>query len=876
MSFSSLIQQVRDIPSLNDVVSFKTAVNDCYTFLEKEFTTSPVDDLVTGRATFVDALVCHAWQLAGLHEFKKLSLVAVGGYGRGQLQPHSDVDLLILSSRGLPRGASDKISQFLTLLWDAKLDVGSAVRSIKECVEQAKLDITIATNIVEARNLIGCKATFDKMLSKVNHDKTWTSKAFFSAKYEEQQQRHNKFNGTSYNLEPNVKENPGCLRDIQSIGWVAKKHFQEYDGYELVGHGYFTEMEHQELLDCRHQLWRIRFALHLVAGRSENRLLFDYQADVAHLLGFNDDDKKAVERMMKLFFRVVRRVTELNTMLLQRFKFDVLNLTLASGRILNDEFSVSDNTISPRTETVFATPLAVFQFLHLLADNHDIDSLDYECIRQLRNARRQFSDKYWVEYPECRTAFMQLMRHPEFFGFGWNVMHLHGILQAYLPQWDNIVGMMQFDLFHAYTVDEHTHRLIKNLFQYFNKDNKDFPRCSNIVRNLDKPELIFIAGIFHDIAKGRGGDHSKLGAADVFSFGELHGLTADDIKVISWLVESHLLMSVVAQRRDIYDPEVVADFASAVKSHNHLNMLYALTLADIRATNDSLWNDWKSSLLKELYLLTQKALDNGLQCQVTFNERALQHQKEAIDILQPQWQRNEIDSVWNRLEQPYFTRFKPIQIAWHTQQILVHEDADGWLIKMANHTTKAGTELLIYGKDRPAVFAQIASVLDNANLSILDANIAITPDGYVFDSIIVVDEDNEKIASTERCYKIEQAILAQLNKATREHHNSRKLSRRLKQLNVPTKVRFFSASDDATLIELEALDTPGLLASIGHVFVDFNLTLRLAKISTIGERAEDVFIVSDEHNHALSPELQLALKKQISLTLDQLETETAL
>jgi [protein-PII] uridylyltransferase len=436
--------------------------------------------------------------------------------------------------------------------------------------------------------------------------------------------------------------------------------------------------------------------------------------------------------------------------------------------------------------------------------------------------------------------------------------------------------MMQFDLFHAYTVDEHTHRLIKNLFQYFNKDNKDFPRCSNIVRNLDKPELIFIAGIFHDIAKGRGGDHSKLGAADVFSFGESHGLTADDIKVISWLVESHLLMSVVAQRRDIYDPEVVADFASAVKSHNHLNMLYALTLADIRATNDSLWNDWKSSLLKELYLLTQKALDNGLQCQVTFNERALQHQKEAIDILQPQWQRNEIDSVWNRLEQPYFTRFKPIQIAWHTQQILVHEDADGWLIKMANHTTKAGTELLIYGKDRPAVFAQIASVLDNANLSILDANIAITPDGYVFDSIIVVDEDNEKIASTERCYKIEQAILAQLNKATREHHNSRKLSRRLKQLNVPTKVRFFSASDDATLIELEALDTPGLLASIGHVFVDFNLTLRLAKISTIGERAEDVFIVSDEHNHALSPELQLALKKQISLTLDQLETETAL
>lgn len=876
MSFTALIDQVRTINSLQHVAAFKQSVNDCYTYMEKSFPTALVDDLVIGRSNFVDALVTHAWQLAALHEYKKLTLVAVGGYGRGQLQPHSDVDLLILSHRGLPRGAADKISAFLTLLWDAKLDVGSAVRSIKECIEQAKNDITIATNIVEARCLTGCKATFDTMITKVNREKTWTSKAFFMAKYEEQQLRHSKFNGTSYNLEPNVKENPGCLRDIQSIGWVAKKHFQEYDGYELVGHGYFTETEHQELLDCRRQLWRIRFALHLVAGRSENRLLFDYQADVAHKLGYNDDDKKAVERMMKSLFRVVRRVTELNTMLLQRFKFDILQQSVASGRMLNDDFSVSDGTISPRHDNVFANPLAIFNFLTLLADNQDIQALDYECIRQVRNARRQFSDKYWVEYPECRGEFMGLMRRPEFFGFGWNVMHLHGILQAYLPQWDNIVGMMQFDLFHAYTVDEHTHRLIKNLHGYFNKESQAFPRCSNIVQNLDKPELIFIAGIFHDIAKGRGGDHSKLGAADVFAFGAAHGLSTDDTAVISWLVESHLLMSVVAQRRDIYDPEVISDFACAVKSHNHLNLLYALTLADIRATNDSLWNDWKASLLKELYILTQKALDNGLQCQVTFNERAEQHKIEAREMLSPQWQSSDIDSVWDRLEQPYFTRFKPVQIAWHTQQILIHKPTKEWLIKMANHTTKAGTELLVYGIDRPAVFAQIASVLDSANLSILDANIAITPDGYVFDSITVVDEDNEKIASTERCYKIEQAILTQLNKSERTHLNSRKLSRQLKQLNVPTKVRFFSASDDATLIELEALDTPGLLATIGHLFVDFNLTLRLAKISTIGERAEDVFIVSDEHNHALSSELQLALKKQISLTLDQLETDTAL
>ena len=525
---------------------------------------------------------------------------------------------------------------------------------------------------------------------------------------------------------------------------------------------------------------------------------------------------------------------------------------------------------------MFDSPLAVFNCLALIADNPDIESLDYDCLRQLRNARRQFAAQYWIEYPECRRAFMGLMRRPEFFGFAWNVMHLHGVLQAYLPQWDKILGMMQFDLFHAYTVDEHTHRLIKNLYHYFDKYNPDFPRCGNIIKNLDKPELIFIAGIFHDIAKGRGGDHSKLGAADVFAFGEAHDLSMTDIKTISWLVESHLLMSVVAQRRDIYDPEVVADFAGAVKSHSNLNLLYALTLADIRATNDSLWNDWKSSLLRELYLMTQKALDNGLECQVTFLERAQKHQADAIALLTPEYSLDQINSVWDRVEQSYFSRYKPIQIAWHTQQVIAHQDPKQWLIKMANHTSLAGTELLVYGVDRPAVFAQIASVLDSANLSILDANIAITPDGFVFDSIIIVDEDNEKIANMERCQRIESAILTQLNKKERTHINSRQLSRQLKQLSVPTKVRFFSASDDATLIELEALDTPGLLAKVGHLFVDFNLTLRLAKISTIGERAEDVFIVSDEHDHPLSPELQLALKKQIILTLDQLETDTAL
>lgn len=873
MDLPTLQANVTAIQSVQDVAAFKACVKDSYSWLNDAFNTTQVDDLVTGRATFIDTLVTHAWHLYQLDKVPHLALVAVGGYGRGQLQPYSDIDLLILSKKAIKPIIGERISQFITLLWDCRLDVGQSVRTVKECTEQAKLDITVATNLVESRCLIGCRDTFSAMREKVDHPRIWSSKNFFLAKYEEQKHRHEKFNGTSYNLEPNVKENPGCLRDIQSIGWVAKKHFKEFDGYELVGHGYFTESEHQELINCRSQLWRIRFALHLVAGRSENRLLFDYQADVAHKLGFNDTDKKSVENMMKGFFRIVRRVTELNTMLLQRFKADILNLSPIEGHPLNSDFFLCEGKIAPQHDKVFPTPVSVFYFLELVANTPDINDLDFDCIRQLRNARREFAAAYWIEDPACREVFMRLMRNPAFFNLGWDIMHLHGILQAYLPQWDSIVGMMQFDLFHAYTVDEHTHRLVKFIANYFSPLNTEFPRCGNICRNLDKPELLFIAGIFHDIGKGRGGDHSKLGAADVAVFAEKHGLSTDDTNMIAWLVESHLLMSVVAQRRDIYDPEVIADFAAAVKTTNHLNLLYALTLADIRATNDNLWNDWKSSLLKELFVLTTNALENGLQCQVTLNERAQDNKEEALALLNQAHDESDVFAFWSRLDNNYFTRFKPNQIAWHSEQVLKHDGSD-WLIKLSNETTKAGSELLVYGKDRPAVFAQIASVLDASNLSILDANIAITPDQYVFDSIIVVDEHNEKIANEKRLRRIEGAIQTQLEKPSVKHDNNRKLSRQLKQLDVPTKVRFFSAKDDATLIELEALDAPGLLAKIGHIFVEFDLTLRLAKISTIGERAEDVFIVSDAHNQALSTELQLALKKQIIMQLDQSENHS--
>jgi [protein-PII] uridylyltransferase len=872
LSLKSLLDQIKLINNTDNISAYKEIVANSYEWLDTEFCSTQIEQLVTGRATFVDALLKHIWQLLKLDQQKKLSLAAVGGYGRGQLQPYSDIDLLILSEKPLSRELQDTVGQFITLLWDIGLDVGQSVRTVKETVALAKQDVTIATNLVEARLLTGSHETFEKLNKKLQGRGYWSSKDFFLAKYEEQLKRHAKCKDTSFNLEPNVKENPGCLRDIQSIGWVAKKHFRALGGNELVEAQYVTEQEFEELLECRRDLWRIRFALHLVAGRSENRLLFDYQQDVAARLGCGSEGSKAsVEIMMKAFFRTVRRVSELNEMLLQRFKQDILDLKIKHTQQINADFELLDGLIAPKHQEVFNSPESILQFLHVIADTPQTQGLHSSCLRLLRQARRRYHNQYFAERQSCRDIFMALMKHTEFFGLAWNIMHKHGILQAYIPQWDHIVGMMQFDLFHAYTVDEHTHRLVKNIYHYGLAENTQFPRCKEIAKNLDKPELLFIAAIFHDIGKGRNGDHSKLGAVDVKIFCETHGLNAKDTELIRWLVESHLLMSVIAQRRDIYDPEVINEFAQAVRTHDNLNHLYLLTLADIRATNDNLWNDWKASLLRELYLLTQKALENGLECQVALQERVEEHQQTARQLLADSGMNDtQVTQFWKRLNDDYFARFKPAQIAWHANVILAsHPMTDDFLlVGTSASTSKAGAELIVYGKDKPKMFAQIASVLDSRNCTIRDAQIMHTHDGYIFDSFIILEQNGDRITSPSRLDSLKEAVETQLNKPGEEHNNNRKMSRQMKQLDVATKVRFYPYKDTGTIIELEALDAPGLLANISEQFVAQNVTLHMAKISTIGERAEDIFVVSNESGLPLTQNEQVELKKRLNENLD--------
>ena len=897
MTAHVLFNQIKQINSVDNHDAFKECIENSYTWMKTTYNgMDNVFSIVEGRAAFVDVLLCHIWRLMELDSESDISLVAVGGYGRGHLQPHSDIDLLILSKRALNDKQRELIQRFITLLWDIGLDIGQSVRTIDETFTLARQDITIATNLIESRLLIGNEDNFATLQKKVHSNKFWSSKDFFIAKYEEQQNRQAKFNDTSYNLEPNIKENPGCLRDIQTIGWVAKKHFHVLKGKELVEHGYLTEEELTELMACRKHLWCIRLTLHFHTNRNENRLLFDYQADIARKLGYTSTDepqgklyakdaqlqsqskqapdphgdKKAVEKMMKDFFRIVRRVAELNGILLQHFKQEILGLKVNSATILNDDFELWDGWVYPRNEQVFSSPVKIMSFFELLTDTPNIKGLHSATTRMLRNGRRQFSDQYLSATPACREIFMKLVKKIAFFGKPWDLMHKHGIMQSYLPEWDHIVGMMQFDLFHAYTVDEHTHRLIKQLAFFADPEkNARFPRSGRIINNLDKPELLFLAGIFHDIDKGRNGDHSKLGAQTVKRFGELHGLPQEDTALIAWLVENHLRLSVVAQRRDIQDPEVIQEFATLMRNNVNLDHLYVLTLADIRATNDNLWNDWKSSLMRELYLLTQTALDNGLEDSI--DRRALidKNKQRARALLKNfSCPASRYESLWSEFDDDYFVRFKPTQVAWHTHSIVQYlantqPEDDEPMVAVANGTLKAGTELVIFCKDKPALFAQTASVLDSRNCSINDAQISALSNGYIFDSFIILEQDGKPINSESRLESLKTAVKQQLLKPGTEHDNLRRMPRQLKQLNVPTKVRFFSNQPDHTMMELEALDAPGLLAKIAHTFVDLKMTLRLAKITTIGERAEDLFIISNNEGSALSHNQQVELKQTL-------------
>lgn len=836
--------------------------------------------LVREWANAIDDVLRHAWLNLGLDQFNDLALLAVGGYGRAELHPASDVDVLILhDGTELPTGAEESVSQFITHLWDLGLDIGSSVRSLADCVRLATEDITIATNIMESRTLVGDERLRRDMQRLTGPDRLWPGKAFFIAKRDEQIARHAKHNNTEYNLEPDLKNAPGGLRDIQTIGWVAKRHFGADTLRDLVSHGFITEAEFMELDECQCVIWRIRFALFVVSGRSDTRILFDYQRRMAELFGYGDSQANhGVERLMQDYYRAAMRISMLNEMLLRYFDEAILGEDESAPVVeLNSRFQLRNGVIEVASEDVFRRyPSALLEIFVLLGDHPEVTEVRASTIRLIMQHAVLIDDNFrddirnkslFMELLRCRTALFSSLRR----------MKRYGILGRYIPAFGAIIGKMQYDLFHIYTVDAHTLLVLKNMrrFRYPEVEER-FPVVAKVAKNLPKIELLYIAGLFHDIAKGRGGDHSELGAVDAYDFCIAHGLGKWDANLVSWLTQQHLVMSVTAQKKDVSDPDVINEFAQKVGDIVHLDYLYALTVADICSTNPTLWNSWRASLLRQLYTQTKRALRRGLVNPIDKQEWIIENRASALELLEDQHvSSSEAEGIWDSLGDDYFLRESAKDIAWHTKALLRHgPDAGPLVLVRENHSEPydGATQIFVYTRDLPNLFAATVAALDQLHLTVMDARIITSNNGFSLDTYIVLDENGDRIADSSRLAHIGNELRQSLARPDQfPVLVQRRLPRQLKHFDVRTQVNLSNdLVHQRTVVEVITLDRPGLLARVGRIFMEHGVNLQNARIATLGERAEDVFFLTDAAQQPLSdPELCERLCAALREQLDQ-------
>lgn len=862
--------------SPTDVMNhYKQQLQDFSQVTQKRFQDGvDIRELLHQRSSFTDGLLSQLWSHFNLQD-EQIALIAVGGYGRGELHPHSDIDLLLLSKKSITAEQSQRISQFITLLWDIRFDVGHSVRTLKETITLGSEDITVATNLMESRLLAGDEPLYTALEEAVDNSKFWPSSEFYIAKRDEQIQRHH--SGDSFDLEPNIKACAGGLRDIQTVGWIAKRHFKATFVEQLVAHGFFTQEELDQLLECQDFLWKMRFALHNVAKRGEDKLLFNYQHDVAIALGFDNDNSEqlAVEHMMKRYYQTVRQISELCEMLLQLFKREFLGRIRALDIVeIDQNFHRRGHFVEAKSEALFDDKKYLIELFLNAAKDPEITGIYAPTLRQLRNARFELAEPL-SQNPACRKAFMSILKHPNGIS-ALSLMHKHGILASYLPAWEDITGQMQFDLFHAYTVDEHTHRLLLNIERFSNPQYKEeFPLCSVLIDSISKKGLLVLAAIFHDIGKGRGGDHSELGAQDALDFGQLHDLNDHDTRLVAWLVENHLVMSITAQRRDIHDPDVINTFANTVKDETRLAYLYCLTVADICATNNNLWNNWKGSLLRELYFFTLRALRRGKVTEVDAEERIEEYKSKALQIMSNQLdmiaQPHQTKTLWDKFDANYFLRHSPNEIANHSASILSHKSESEPLIAMFNYDKKTSSELFVYTQDKKNLFGKVMRVLGSKNVQINDAHVMETEHGYALDTFTISEPDGNAIVEPRRIKSIIQTLYKVLTLKSFKVHNKRRIARQIKHFNVPTQISFLkNENNDNTIFELVALDMPGLLATIGDVFTKHKINLVNAKITTIGERVEDFFIITDHEDNELTEHAQQSLKQALLKAIDKL------
>lgn len=807
-------------------------------------------ELVRIHSEFIDQfLIEHAatW-LADPH----IALFAVGGYGRGELHPWSDVDLMILM-RDTPTPAQALALQtFLTFLWDCGLEVGHSVRTLAECQHEARRDVTVMTNLLEARLLRGPSDLPGTLAALLDPAEVWPSAAFFEAKMDEQRARHHRFDDTAYNLEPNLKEGPGGLRDIQILSWVTLRHFGDGDFRSLVAAGFLNEEEHQTLQQGLHFLWDVRYALHVLAGRREDRLLFEHQRAIAARFGFNGADAaQAIMPFMRNYYRVVRELSVLSDVLLQHFRETLLEPAHQSLlQPLEHGFGVLHGDLLLMEPDGFTQePQRILQLFRLLQQHPEIRGVRAQTLRALRTARHCIDDDFRAK-PEHRALFIALFRAPEGVIQALRRMARYGILGAYLPAFGQVTGLMQYDLFHTYTVDEHTLFVVRNLRRLATaRYTSEFPRASAILQRLPNPEILYLAALFHDIAKGRGGDHSELGASDARNFCLEHGMDSQAAGQVAWLVENHLLMSSTSQKKDLSDPAVIHAFAERVADTQRLDRLYLLTMADMRATNPALWNDWKAALLDELHSSTRRALRRGLDNPLATAELLEETRDAARARLRAQGEDIvAAEALWKRLGNHYLLRHPVEDIAWHTPALLQHIQgghAERFLVLVRGVNARGATEAFLCGPDRSGLFALTTHVFDRLRLDIVDARVITTPEGLFLSSYMLLDERGEPIEDPWRLNELQETLQRSVRDGEPLPLQTRRHTRHQKHFRHPVRcVAHTLADQDISTLELYTSDRPGLLSVVADVFSEHQVDLHDARITTFGERVEDIFFIT--------------------------------
>ncbi|MCF6300439.1 MAG: [protein-PII] uridylyltransferase [Proteobacteria bacterium] len=802
--------------------------------------------LVQTRAWLVEQFVLEIWHSYKLHQHQ-LALIAVGGFGRGDLQPKSDVDLLVLFDDKLPESA---VTEFIQTLWDLGLELGHAVRTIGQCVVHAKEDVTVATNLMEGRFMLGNKKMFKAMRVLTGDKHIWSGKEFFKAKYSEQSLRHLKCGSTAYNLEPNIKEGPGGLRDIQMVTWVAQRHFHVSSMHGLVDVGFLEPGEYINLQKGRRLLWKIRFALHLLSGRKEDRILFEYQKKLAIIFNYKDDDiALGVEKFMQEYYRNAMQLELLNMRLLQLFKENILfDSQDRQIRNLSNNCRSVNNFLEIKTpETLPEKPETLIELFHLLQKHPELDGIRANSLRDI-SRNLPIINSQFRENKHIQNLFVGLFKHKNKVFEQLSLMNSLGILGLYLPVFGKIIGRMQYDLFHMYTVDQHSLFVLRNLRHMYQSADKH-PLAHQIINQFDKPYVIYLAGFFHDVAKGRGGDHAELGAIDVGEFCKLHRIPKADADLMAWLVKNHLIMSVVAQKQDISDPHVIKKFAELQQSQRQLDALYLLTIADISGTDPKLWNSFKDSLLSELYMRCKQFLTTQ-----KFESRILQSKSKALKLINTK-DHESVQQLWQKIPERFFNYASANKVSQITHAIL--QNQYGQTVHIAEQHTD-GFEVMIYSEDFKGLFHRVVHVFLAHRMNVVDARVysdkGIALDYFhclgVYDreSLLAIDED---LCSVLKGDKLTKKMLPRI------------VSGREKHFHIEQKICFSNGrSSTESRMDVSCADNYALLSLISEVLYKLNIDVHGAKIATFGNRAEDVFWLS-YNNKALGKTLQAKITEQL-------------